>query len=268
MPGRSTVLHARLYAHPQRYAEIIAGHLPGLLSLFENPPRWWFLRHRDTSSPASDQYLMLHLTLATPDDYGPTAALLHDWATALNHQGLAARLELATHLPQAGRYGHGPALDAAYDVFTADSAACTAQLRVTPDGPTSQALTAASMYDLAVQFIGDPRQADTWLTHNLPREHGHLDRDVTRQAIALSASDRTHLLSLPSGRNVADAWQNRSAALRTYRNELASQRNPHTVLRSLLHQHYNRALPIDSDHERSTGRLTRACALRHAKGPQ
>ncbi|MEU9120573.1 lantibiotic dehydratase [Streptomyces sp. NPDC048506] len=268
MPGRSTVLHARLYAHPQRYAEIITGHLPGLFGQFESAPRCWFLRHRDTSTPDSDQYLALHLNLATSDDYGPAAALLHDWAAALHHQRLAARLELTTYLPQAGCYGHGSALDAAHDVFAADSAACAAQLRAAPDGPASQALTAASMYDLAVQFLGDPSQADAWLTRTLPHEHGPLDRDLTREAIALSTPDRTHLLSLPAGRDIADAWQDRAAALHTYRNELASQRDPHTVLRSLLHHHCNRALPIDSDHERSTGRLARACALRHAEGRQ
>jgi hypothetical protein len=58
------------------------------------------------------------------------------------------------------------------------------------------------------------------------------------------------------------AWQQRAAALTAFR-QLAPQSARDSVLRSLLHKHYLRALPVDPDHERATGRIARACALRH-----
>ncbi|MFE2181369.1 lantibiotic dehydratase [Streptomyces sp. NPDC059455] len=264
MPGRSPILHARLHAHPQRFDEILTEHLPGLLTTFTDPPLWWFRRHRDTTRPDSDQHLALYLHLPTPDDYGAVSAILHDWADALHDQRLASRLELATYRPQTGRYGHAPALDAAHLMFAADSAASVAQIRAAADDPaTGQALTAASMFDLTVQFIGNADQAADWLIHTLPQEHGPLTRDRTALALALADPEHTALLALPGGTDVAAAWQNRAAALTAYREQLATQRAPESVLRSLLHQHYIRALPVDPDHERVTGRLARACALRH-----
>ncbi|WP_432010672.1 lantibiotic dehydratase [Streptomyces cucumeris] len=263
-PGRASILHAQLHAHPQRFGEILTGHLPGLLAQFTDPPRWWFRRHRDTTRPDSDQYLALYLHLPTPDDYGAVSAVLHDWADALRDQRLVSHLELATYWPQSGRYGHGPALDAAHAAFAADSAACVAQIRLTSDDShTGHALTAAGMYDLVTQFTGDADQAADWVTRHLPREHGPLDRALLRQALALAHPDGTALRSIPGGPDVAATWQDRASALRKYHGQLSRQRDPHTVLMSLLHQHYIRALPVDPDRERLTGRLVRACALRH-----
>ncbi|MEV0037663.1 lantibiotic dehydratase [Streptomyces sp. NPDC050804] len=264
MPGRASILHAQLHAHPQRFGEILTGHLPGLLAQFTDPPRWWFRRHRDTTRPDSDQHLALYLHLPAPDDYGAVSATLHDWADALHDQRLASRLELVTYRPQTGRYGHGPALDAAHAVFAADSAACLAQIRITSDDShTGHALTAASMYDLVTRFTGDADQAADWLTRHLPREHGPLDRALLRQTLALTHPDGAALRSTPGGPDVAAAWQERASALHMYREQLARQRDPHTVLMSLIHQHYIRTLPVDTDRERLIGRLVRACALRH-----
>ncbi|WP_241826764.1 lantibiotic dehydratase [Streptomyces graminilatus] len=264
MPGRSTMLYTRLFAHPTRHDEILTGHLPGLLDQFATMPTWWFRRHRDTTHPDSDQYLALYLHLPTPDDYGPASQLVHAWADSLHRQRLASDLELATYQPHTGRYGHGPALDTAHQVFAADSAASVAQIRAAAGDPaTGQALTAASMVDLAMQFTGDPRQAADWLTRTLPQERGPLSRDRTALTLALADPEHTTLVALPGGPDVAAAWRQRAAALTTYREQLATQCGPDSVLRSLLHQHYIRALPVDPDHERVTGRLARACALRH-----
>lgn len=59
------------------------------------------------------------------------------------------------------------------------------------------------------------------------------------------------------------AWRTRAVALAAYREDLAVQREPLTVLRSLLHLHHIRAVGVDPALERVTGRLARACALRH-----
>ncbi|MFJ7997552.1 lantibiotic dehydratase [Streptomyces sp. NPDC096310] len=263
-PGRPTVLCLRLFAHPKRYNEILTGHLPGLLAQLSDPPRWWFRRHRDINRADSDQCLELYLHLSTADGYGPACQRAHDWAESLHHQRLAARLELASYQPQTGRYGHGPALDAAHAVFAADSAAGVAQiLAAADDTATGQALAAASMVNLTEQFITDPGRAADWLARNLPHEHGPLARELTRRTLALADPARTALFELPGGPGVAAAWQHRSTTLRVYHDELALQRDPLTALRSLLHQHHIRALPVNPDNERATGRLARACALRH-----
>ncbi|MBQ0983727.1 lantibiotic dehydratase [Streptomyces sp. F63] len=264
LPGRSTVLHARLHVHPLRVDEILTGHLDGLLGRFDPAPAWWFRRHRDTSRPDSAPYLELYLTLPDADSYGQAAAHVHDWAVQLHQQHLAAHLELCTYQPQTGRYGHGPAMDAAHTVFAADSAACLAQNRAASDDrSTAQALAAASMFELAVSFTGDADRAADWLTCNLPREHGPLDRALLNNALALANPARAALRSRPGGAAIATTWQTRAAALAAYREQLAQQRDPHTALRSLLHEHHIRALPVDPDRERITGRLVRACAHRH-----
>ncbi|MET7489347.1 lantibiotic dehydratase [Streptomyces sp. NPDC005538] len=263
-PGRSTVLYARLFAHPQRYDEILTGHLPALLDQVATMPLWWFRRHRDTPRPESDQHLDLYLRLPESAAFGPAAQLVTDWASALNSQHLASRLELATYPPHTGQYGNGPALDAAHLVFTADSAAGVAQIRAAADdSATGQALTAASMFDLTVQFTGDADQASDWLTRALPQERGPISRDRIALAQALADPEHAALQALPGGPEVAAAWRQRATALTNYRQQLTTGHNFNSVLRSLLHEHCVRALPVDADHERVTGRLARACALRH-----
>ncbi|MEU1786537.1 lantibiotic dehydratase [Streptomyces sparsogenes] len=264
-PSQSAVLCARLFAHPQRYDEILIGHLPGLLDQFATMPRWWFRRHRDTTSPHSAQHLDLYLLLPDPAAFGPAAQLVSAWAGTLNSQRLLSRLELVTCPPKTGPYGHGAALDAAHLVFAADSAASVAQIRAAADDTsTAQALTAASMFNLTVQFTGDVDQAAAWLSRTLPQEHGPISRDRIALAQALANPEHTALQALPGGPDVVAAWQQRAAALTAYREQLdTQQRNPDSVLRSLLHEHHVRVLPVDPDQERTTGRLTRACALRH-----
>ncbi|OMI41398.1 lantibiotic dehydratase [Streptomyces sparsogenes] len=264
-PSQSAVLCARLFAHPQRYDEILIGHLPGLLDQFATMPRWWFRRHRDTTSPDSAQHLDLYLLLPDPAAFGPAAQLVSAWAGTLNSQRLLSRLELVTCPPKTGPYGHGAALDAAHLVFAADSAASVAQIRAAADDPsTAQALTAATMFNLTVQFTGDVDQAAAWLSRTLPQEHGPISRDRIALAQALANPEHTALQALPRGPDVVAAWQQRAAALTAYREQLdTQQRNPDSVLRSLLHEHHVRVLPVDPDQERTTGRLTRACALRH-----
>nr|WP_245880842.1 lantibiotic dehydratase [Streptomyces zhaozhouensis] len=260
LPGASTILHARLHAHPARFDEILTDHLSALMDdLDDETVTWWFNRRRATPRPDADQYLVLCLRLPGPDSYPSAAARLHHWADGLRHERLLAQLTLATHEPQPGRYGHGAALRAAQAVFAADSAAALAQLRATtPDSTASQALTAAAMVDLATRFAPDTDQGLRWVLATFPQRHGPLDRALRDQAMALTlASGRA---SLPDP--VTLAWRRRATALDAYRRELAPQRAPHTVLGALLHRHHVRALGIDPDREQVTARLIRACALR------
>jgi thiopeptide-type bacteriocin biosynthesis protein len=258
---------AHLYGHPARVDELLTQHIPRLIDAFGvDRPRWWFRRHREMRRPEIDQYLAVYLWLPEPSAYGPTAARLAEWAQGLRRQRLLAHLSLATYEPQAGRYGHGPAVDHVQAVFAADSACAIAQISAAGrTGVHPQALAAASLVDLSVRYTGSAPAGLDWLIRNLRQEHGRLDPALRQQALDLADPHGawTRLQSLPRERDVLAAWRTRAVVLAAYRDALADQRDPMTVLRSLLHLHHNRAVGVDPVVERITGRLARTCALRH-----
>ncbi|KRB72576.1 lantibiotic dehydratase [Kitasatospora sp. Root187] len=267
LPGQSTVLHAQLLGHPARHNEVLTQHLPALLGVFESEkegvPVWWFRRHRELARPDADQHLALYLALPDPGAYGQAAAHLAAWADRLRRSRLLAGMSLATYEPQVGRYGHGPALDAAHAVFAADSAAALAQIHIAEKaGLAPQAMAAGSMTDLAAAFAPAAGQGLEWLVREIPREGGPLDRSLGDQALDF-ADLRRALWALPGGETVSAAWQARTDALANYCKHLSSDRDPLTVLRSLLHLHHVRAVGVDPDQEKITNRLVRACAQRH-----
>lgn len=264
LPGKSTVLHAQLFGHPARHNEVLTQHLPALLNTFgsEGVSVWWFRRHRELARPDADQHLALYLALPDPGAYGQAAAHLAAWADRLRRSRLLAGMSLATYEPQVGRYGHGPALDAAHAVFAADSATALAQIHSTEKaGLSPQAMAAGSMTDLAAAFAPAAGQGLEWLVREIPHESGPLDRSLRDQALNLADLRRT-LSTLPGGEAVSATWQARTDALADYRKHL-TDRDPLTVLRSLLHLHHVRSVGVDPDQEKVTNRLVRACAQRH-----
>ncbi|MFJ8405386.1 lantibiotic dehydratase [Streptomyces microflavus] len=266
LPGGGDVLHAQLHAHPRRYDEILSHHLPHLLAAFgEEPPTWWFTRHREMARPDADQHLDLTLHLS-PDAYGVGARHVRAWADSLHTMGLASGLALAAYQPQTGRFGHGPAMDAAHQVFAADSAAALAQIQLAEciDAFAPQALAAASALHLVTPLAPDTAAAEEWLVGNLPQGTGRLDRTLRGQVLELTGPNgASALASLPGGRQVTEAWRARAAAVDAYRTALVSERNPLDVARSLLHQHHVRALGVDPRTEETTIRLVRTAALQH-----
>ncbi|WP_405388080.1 lantibiotic dehydratase [Streptomyces sp. NBC_01102] len=266
LPGRSSALAANLGAHPARYDEILTRYFPALVASLPQPTTWWFQRHREMTRPDAEQHLTLYLLLPDPDAYGPAADQIHGWSAGLRRKRLLATLSLSTYQSQTGRYGHEDAMDAAHDVFAADSAAALAQIRMADNTAVqAQALAAASMVDLAARLAGSPEQGFGWLVQHLPQQHGPLDPLLRDQALHLADQlepSTSAAGALPGWDQVVSAWCTRAAALDTYRDQLADQRNPMSVLRSLLHEHHARALSVDPDDERATNRLVRACALR------
>ncbi|MGW2115357.1 lantibiotic dehydratase [Streptomyces zhihengii] len=266
LPGAGDLLLAQLHAHPRRYDEILSRHLPSLLAEFgDTPPLWWFTRHREMARPDADQHLDLTLHLP-PDAYGAAAQRVHRWADSLHGTGLAAGLVLAPYQPQTGRFGHGPAMDAAHRVFAADSAVALAQIQLTErtDALAPQALAAASALHLVTPLAPDTAAAEEWLVRTLPQGTGRLNRALRAQVLELAAPNgASALAALPGGPVVAEAWQARTATVDTYRNTLTGQRDPLDVARSLLHQHHVRALGIDPRAEETTIRLVRTAALQH-----
>lgn len=265
LPGHSAILHAQLFGHPMRFDEILTDHLPRLLNhVADDMLSWWFRRYHDTTGPDADHHLGLYLRLAGTEDYGGVARLLAHWAADLSGQGLLAHLNLATYQPQNGRYGHGTTM-AVEDVFAADSTAALAEIRfATRTGIPSPAIAAASMADLAASLATVPEVGWRWLTDLLTQEQGKQDRSLRDSTMLLAgtADGRAALSTHPGGETVAAAWDHRRVALAAYREQLTEERDPATVLRSLLHDHHVRAIGVDPDRERVINRLARTAALR------
>ncbi|MGH3801436.1 MAG: thiopeptide-type bacteriocin biosynthesis protein [Pseudonocardiaceae bacterium] len=225
---------------------------------------WWFRRHHDTNRPDSDHHLGLYLRLPGSEDYGAAAVQLANWVAELSALGLLAHLNLGTYQPQHGRYGHEAAM-AAEDVFAADSAAALAEMAMaTRAGIPSPAVAVSSMADLAACFAALPEVGCRWLIDLLPQEKGRLQRSLRDAALLLVGADddRAVLCGHPGGVAVAESWDQRRVALAAYRERLADERDPVTVPRSLLHDHYVRVVGVDPGRERVVNRLARAAALR------
>ncbi len=261
LPGAGDVLHVQLAGHPKRWDDILTQDLPLLLRALDEPA-WWFLRRRDSARPDSEQHLDLFLHLSA-EQQGQVVQRIGAWAARLRDEHLLSQLSLTDYQPQTGRYGYGQALVAAHAVFTADSIAALAQIRSARAGTKPQALAAASMVDLASGFTGSPENAMQLLVDILPRHRGSLEPELREEvAFVASAHGPSALLALlPEGTAIAEAWVQRATALGTYRDVLAHQRDPATVLRSLLHAHHLRAVAADRSMQRTTEHLTRTCAL-------
>ncbi|MEV5123616.1 thiopeptide-type bacteriocin biosynthesis protein [Streptomyces decoyicus] len=157
-------------------------------------------------------------------------------------------------------------MDAAHQMFAADSAAALTQIQLTErtDVFAPQALTVASALSLVTHLALSAAEAEEWLVLNLPQGKGRLDRSMRNQVLELAAPEgASALTALPGGSQVAEAWRARAAALDVYRNALPRERDPLAVARSLLRQHHVRALGISPSTEATTLRLVRSAALQH-----
>jgi len=256
-PG-SVWLYAKLHTHPARLNDIIAAHLPRLMSTLDGEPEWWFVRYR---SPAETDHLRLRIH--TPDQRRRAAhlAAVGTWAQHLLSEGVIGRAVFDTYQPEIGRYGSGEAMRAAEAVFAADSHTVSAALRLLPASMVhSAALVAIGMVEIAEAFLGSRAEAVSWLIDHPTPTPAALDRGVSDQvvrwAISGTLSNRT---SWPPA--VAEAIRTRAAALATYRQRLPHHLDSDAVLTSLLHLHHNRAAGIDPSGEAVCRRLARQGAL-------
>ncbi|MEY9958869.1 lantibiotic dehydratase [Streptacidiphilus sp. MAP5-52] len=257
------LLCAELSGHPERFDEILSGHLPALTTELDPAAVCWFLRHHDAARPDSDH--QLHLLLSLPaEHHGAAVQQILEWSAGLKDNKLLASAALTRQQHHEGRFGHGVAVPAARAVFAADSAAALAQIRAcTLAGLPTQALAAASMVDIAAAFGNSPLSGARQLVAVLPQRSGPADAQLLRASRSLADlhGPSAHLRSLPGGKDVAAAWIERAVALTRYREQLAWQRDPDTMLRSLLHQHHQRAVAADPGREQTTDRLARAGAM-------
>ncbi len=270
-PGASRLLYAKLFGSVHRQDTVLADHLHALLAQWgEEQPVWWFLRFRE----GDDHCIRLRIALPSsePEAFGRAAGAVSAWADGLRRLGLLREVALATSFPESGRWGDGPALDAAESVFAADSAAVLSQLRQPPSvRPDPRALAAANFASLAVAFTGSASAGAEWLIGQVPpTAPAPVPRPVFAEAVRFAdPRDDFHALRrTPAGSAIEEAWSTRSRAVAAYRRHLPGQ---HTeaieaddVLRSLLHAHFLRAYGIDAEEKAVCLYLARAAALAHA----
>jgi class I lanthipeptide synthase len=265
-PGAGDVVCAQIIGNPVGFDTIITSRFPALARRLDGTVvRWWVRRFRNMIHPEIPQHVAIYLRLADQSGFGQATGELGEFAAGLERDGLPGRLTIAPYSEHPGRYGEGPALAAAEDVWAADTQAAVAQLAIAARGDVpNQALAAASMAQLAAGFAIDPAAGYRALTVSLDQGSGPLDRMLRDLAcdIADPAGGFAALCALPGGEAVAEAWRRRDAALSAYHDCLADQRNPETVLRTLLHEHHMRAVGLDPAFEKQTGRLARSAALR------
>ncbi|MET9293063.1 lantibiotic dehydratase [Streptomyces sp. NPDC003077] len=261
LPGASEWLYLKLYGSKARTPEVLTTHVPRLVRAWGPAAAWWYTRYADP-----DPHLRLRLRPpGGPKAFGKTAQRTAAWAAELRNEGLIQRVQWDTDQPEHGRYGTGAALEAAENVFVADSAAALAQLSLQVPADLQPAITAASFVDLASAFLGSAQAGHAWLTTHLRRSDGTpAPRNVQAEANRLSATayDQHPIRELAGGDRVAAAWDARHRALDGYRKVLdATGTDPAAVLPSLLHMHHNRVAGIDRDAEATCRRLARAAAL-------
>ena len=265
--GHGDVLHVELIGNPARFDDILAKHLPRAIAGLggDRVLRWWARRYRDMIRLDTDQHISLCLRLTSAQHYGPVAEQLARVGDTLQAQGLLARMSIASYQPQTGRYGEDVALRVAERVFATDTTAAIAQINMAEASSIpAQALAAASMAALAAAFAPNPETGCRLLKETIKQETGPLDRHLRETTVRLASPANRYLAlaSLPGGSEVAKTWLIRDDALARYHRVLAAQRDPCTVLRSLLHDHHVRALGVDPEFEAITNRLARSCALR------
>ncbi|WP_018687080.1 lantibiotic dehydratase [Actinokineospora enzanensis] len=242
-------LSIKVFTHPERMNHLISNHIPALLRALGGDPSWWFIRYR--SEHEAD-----HLRLRIPSSPGNLDRTAR-WASHLHDHGLTGRVTFDTYHPESGRYGEGQALDAAEQVFAADSIVAFHILDQLAQVPPP-ALAAAGMIHTARDFLG-PTSGARWLTSRRPvmqaASPARLDPALVVATTTLSRVDPT--TPPPEWSDaLARAWRERGRLLRQYAGTLPGP-STDNALESLLHMHHNRVVGVDPDNEHLARRLAR-----------
>jgi hypothetical protein len=211
-PG-SGWLSAHVHAHPDRHDEIIAHRLPELHAALGDHGGCWVVHYR---SPRHSDQLRPRVPTAGGDRYAACLAAVGRWAARLRRDRLATGLVIDVYRPEVGRYGPAAALHAAEQVFVADTAAVSAQLRhLPPRAVDPVALTTAGMTHIVCAFLG-PDHGMTWLatTASPPAVPARTARSPPRRSGWPNPAPSTLLRSArPAGR-VRSPWRGAPARRR------------------------------------------------------
>ncbi len=254
LPGTGHGHYLKVYARPDQQTTILTDHLPDLLGQLPPTGSWWFQRFADP-----DPHLRLRIS-------GLPGEAISAWARQQVDADLTRRTQFDTDFPEPGRFGGPAAYTATTTVFAADSVAVLAQLAVTGrrHAPDWQALTAASMVDVAVAVIGDAYDAMRWFITHTRAHRPAPERAVYDQAVRLAhPHDRDVLAALPGGQHLLTCWEHRRDVLASWRDTLPTVGTigPVDLLPDLLHLHHVRIAGPDLDSERACLHLARVAAL-------
>ncbi len=245
------------------HARLITVRLPDLLAAWDQkPPLWWFAR------PGPPEQVRLWLPAREPGIFADTAMKVAAWAQELQRRGLLGHVQWDTDFPPASRTGPADVVNAAERAFAGDSRAAVAQLIWScAHGPSEQALTVASILDLAISFTGSTPGGLQWIIATLEPGNPacHPPRTLRDEVVRLaSPSDCFAELSREPGFNtVAAAWTARRAEIARYGTQvrLSRQHCPDATLLDLLRSHHQRMNGPGDDSIQVTIRLARAAAL-------
>ncbi|MEV0280377.1 lantibiotic dehydratase [Streptomyces sp. NPDC050610] len=233
--------------------------------------RWFFIRYAD---PHPHLRLRLH---GKPELLnGLVLPRLHDLAAELADAGLARGLRIDSYAPETERYGGTALLNAAEEVFHADSLLVLERLAAPAD---DRILSAAHDVAHLVRsfhhgYGGDWRH---WLTATYPKREKHHKAFAARRAAALAritpdgAPDPLDPLDLSNAPGSTDtSGASYGAAPRRFGRLVreAEERgtlsvSPDTVLASLVHMHCNRRLGADRTAEAQALAVARGAVQAH-----
>uniref|UniRef100_UPI003F4916A0 thiopeptide-type bacteriocin biosynthesis protein n=1 Tax=Streptomyces sp. CA-141956 TaxID=3240051 RepID=UPI003F4916A0 len=248
-PSRATGrwLQAKVFTHPTTMDQIITHRLPDLLSALHTE-KGWFVRYRSVQE--ND-----HLRIRVPTGDKATEVVAA-WTERLVADRLASHLVLDSYRPEIGRYGTGTAMEAAEEVFVADSILTGFALTELPR-LDREALCALSMIDLAEGFLGT-REGRSWMA-TTPVDRGEGCPETTRFTVHAVREQRL----LNASPRLAAAVAQRRAALGSYRAHVDEQ-HTEQVLEALLHMLHNRLAGPDRARE-ATARHAARQACRNLK---
>lgn len=245
VPGCDPTVLLKVYAPADEHDEILTCGLVDLFDSHDQVLAWWFTRYQDP-----DHHLRIRLRLRSPDAFSAVAA---DVGAHCKNA-----VSWASDLPEYARYGTGAVLEAAEDVFAADSRCALAQATMA-DASEREAATAASLVDLSVSLLGSRADGLRWLTDHLPRTASPRERALQQRAIELAGP---RAVDAAAHADLIELWKVRATALARYADCLrGTGAAPGDVLASLLHMHLNRVHGIDPKNEPSRLRTTRTAAL-------
>lgn len=259
MPGddQQRWLQAKLFTHPTVMDQILTRRLPGLLESLGDPDSW-FVRYR---TGQEEDHLRLRIAAHDREEHAIAARVVAHWAAQLQSEALASRLVFDGYRPEFGRYGTGPALEAAEAVFVADSDA-TRYALTDMTGLDRHVMCALGMIDIACGLLGE-EEGVSWLATTPARGKGQIS--VTRETLHRARTEALTRHSNGSAR-LADAYERCRTALAKYRSDLTDEQTG-PVLESLLHMHHNRITGPDREAEAACRHAARqACRSLLAQG--
>lgn len=220
---------------PQAHHDDLLAHIGDLATTVRaDIDRWFWLRYDNS---AHGPHLRVRFsgessilsTVVLP-------AVSERYATWMAH-GLVGRLSIESYEPEIDRYGGPDAIDAAEQLFDADSDLALSLLTETPNDDARLLLAALSSVEIARGLTNDAAVAV-----GRPR----LDRARRRRVNELrttAPSGPAALLASPA----RERWDRRSGALAVYRDAVPDVRRADCAS-SMIHMHANR-LGLDRDQE-------------------